>query len=110
MKNDCIEIIDYKTGKTPHNKYLKNNLQLSIYFLAATNKGILNKKPDEILLTYLYLQDTNKVSFAKKSEEISNIEDTIINVVDNIQKNEFSPKKGKHCDFCPYKMICEAWQ
>ena len=83
-----IEIIDYKTGKTPDEKKLKKDLQLSIYFLAATDKR----------------------TFVKSHEDIQKIKETLGNIIDNINKSDFTPKVGPWCNFCPYKMICEAWQ
>ena len=44
IKNEGIEIIDYKTGRQPNENDLKKSLQLSIYALAATNPGLYNKK------------------------------------------------------------------
>ena len=105
-----IEIIDYKTGKTPDEKKLKKDLQLSIYFLAATDKRMYNKKPEEVLLTLFYLQDMKKITFVKSHEDIQKIKETLGNIIDNINKSDFTPKVGPWCNFCPYKMICEAWQ
>ncbi len=108
--SNIIEIIDYKTGKTPEEKDMKKDLQLSIYFLAATDKGMYGKKPEEVLLSLFYLQDMKKISYSKKVEDIEVIKKTITKVVDNINMSNFSPKKGPWCTHCPYLMICEAWQ
>ncbi|MBI2404981.1 PD-(D/E)XK nuclease family protein [Candidatus Gottesmanbacteria bacterium] len=37
-----------------------------------------------------------KEEIAKKAEEIS--------------KSDFRPTPGRHCDFCEFRLICEAWQ
>jgi len=110
LANDGIEIIDYKTGKKPNGKYLKNDLQISIYFLAAIYDETLNKNPENINLTYYFLQDQCRLSFQKKPQDIQKIKARIIDIVKSIKTSEFLPKKGNHCNFCPYKMICEAWQ
>jgi DNA helicase-2/ATP-dependent DNA helicase PcrA len=34
----------------------------------------------------------------------------IIESVETIRGNKFEAKVGPWCDFCPFKMICEAWQ
>jgi len=105
-----IEIIDYKTGKIPDEKDLKKDLQLSIYFLAATDKGMYGKKPEEVLLSLYYLQDLKKISFVKKIEDTQEIKKSIAEIVDKINISSFTPKKGPWCKHCPYLMICEAWQ
>lgn len=105
-----IEIVDYKTGKKPEEKELKKSLQLSIYAMAATDKGLYNRKLSEVVLSFHYLQDPIKVSFQKKQEELIETKEKIVDIVEKIRTNDFSPTPGRWCDFCPFKMICEAWQ
>jgi len=105
-----IEIIDYKTGKKPEDKLLKKSLQISIYALAATNQALFGKKPNEVHLTFYYLQDMEKVSIQRTEKEIADVVDQIIADIEKIRTSEFSPSVGRWCDFCPYRMICEAWQ
>lgn len=108
-KNE-IEIIDYKTGKKPSEKELKKNLQFSIYALAAADKGLFNKKLDEINLSFYYLQTQEKITIKKTEEELKDARKQIKTLVSQIKENQFFPEIGPWCDFCPFKMICEAWQ
>lgn len=96
-KHNKIEIIDYKTGRKPNDKYLKNNLQLSIYLLAVFNDYLLKNKFEDVNLIYYFLQDSKKVTFNKKTADIPKIKIKIIDTVNNIKKNSFLPKKGPHC-------------
>ncbi len=105
-----IEIVDYKTGKKPTDKDLKKSLQLSIYALAATNRGLYNKKLRDVNLVFYYLQTGDRISFKKTPEEISDTKTRIKTIVDEIKSSAYDPKVGPWCDFCPFKMICEAWQ
>jgi len=105
-----IEIIDYKTGKKPDDKLLRKNFQLSIYALAATDIGLYKKKIDEVHLSFYYLQDMDKVSLKKTKEDIVNVKKDIIEKVIEIRASQFEPHAGRWCDFCPFRMICEAWQ
>jgi len=111
LKNkDEIEIIDYKTGKKPDSKELQKSLQLSIYILAASNQGLYQKKLNKIVLTFYYLQETEKISLKKTEKEIIAVKEKIIETVNKIRQNEFFPRAGSWCDFCAFRMICEAWQ
>ncbi len=107
---DAIEIIDYKTGRLPNEKELKKNIQLSVYALAATNPGLYNKKLNNINLTFYYLQDLKKISVRKTDADLKAVLEKILNRVKDIRSSDFSPKVGPWCNFCPFRMICEAWQ
>ncbi len=108
-KNE-IEIIDYKTGKKPNERELTKSLQLTIYALAANDKNLFNKKLENINLTFYYLQMPEKISLKRNEEDLIKTKKEIINMVEEIRKNEFPANPGKHCDFCSFKIICEAWQ
>ena len=105
-----IEIIDYKTGKQPKESELKKSFQLSIYAIAATDPGLYNKKLSQVDLTFYYLQTPEKISFKRNSEDLANTKEEIFEIVSDIRKNDFTPRPGPWCDFCAFKMICEAWQ
>lgn len=105
-----IEIIDYKTGKKPDEKELKKSLQLSIYAMAATDRGLYDKKLSEVVLSFYYLQEPIKTSFQKTPEELIDTKEKIMDIVGKIRTNDYTPTPGRWCDFCPFKMICEAWQ
>lgn len=105
-----IEIIDYKTGKMPKESDLKKSLQLSIYALAATDYGIYNKKLDQVLLSFYYLEEGKKVFFQKTTDELEETKTKICEIVAKIRNNEFPVTAGPGLAFCPYPMICEACQ
>jgi len=110
LKNNQIEIIDYKTGKKPEEKELKKDLQLTIYALAATDKGLYKKRLNQVRLTFYYLQTMEKVSLYKTINDLKSIKADVEKIISQIRNNDFNPKVGPWCDFCPYKIICEAWQ
>ena len=111
-KNDSrtIEIIDYKTGKIPQKEELLKSLQLSIYTLAAMDKGLYHKKLEDITLTFYYLQSMEKISFKLSSKQLQEAKDSIKKTVDEINASSYEARVGPWCDFCPFRMICEAWQ
>ena len=108
-KNE-IEIIDYKTGKKPSERELTKSLQLTIYALAAHDKNLFNKKFVDINLTFYYLQTQEKITLKKNEEDLIKTKENVIEMVEEIKKNQFPANPGKHCDFCSFKIICEAWQ
>jgi len=110
INNQEIEIIDYKTGKKPEEKELKNNPQLIIYAWAASNKNFYNKPTNQINLSFYYLnKKIEKISFKKTEQEIIGFKEKLLKKINQIRQSDFSPKVGPHCDFCPFKIICDAW-
>jgi len=105
-----IEIIDYKTGNLQEEKKLKNSLQLSIYLLAATDKGLYNKRLSEVSLTFYYLQANKKITVDQTEDTLQKAKENILDAVENIKAEKFKPRVGPWCNFCQFKMVCEAWQ
>ncbi len=48
-----IEIIDYKTGQAPKGRDVTQDLQLTVYALAATDDGIYKKIPEKVIVSFL---------------------------------------------------------
>jgi len=108
--NDEINIIDYKTGKKPDKKILSKSLQLSLYALAATDRGTFNKPLNQIGLTFFYLKDNEGVPMQRTEEEIMQVKEKVVKIVSEIRNDNFIPRVGRWCDYCLYKIICDAWQ
>ncbi len=99
-----IEIIDYKTGKKGSDNDLKKSLQLSIYLLAATSPHLYNKKPEDIDLTFYFLQHTEKFSI-KLDANLPEIRDSVMKVIKKIQSTDFTKSSLKACNRCSYCQI-----
>jgi len=111
LENNKIEIIDYKTGgKIPDEKFLKNDMQLTVYALAATEvKEIpLNKKPEEIILSLYFLEEGKKISTTRTKKQLEDAKEKILNKADEISKSDFICSKNKFCLNCEYKMLCSS--
>lgn len=109
-ENNVLEIVDYKTGKKPNEKELKNSLQLAIYTLAAQDRGLYHKKVDNIVTTFYFLTENDKFSMKKTAAELEAVKKEIKTVADKIKQGNFAPHTGPWCGFCPFKINCEAWQ
>ncbi|MBI1863430.1 ATP-dependent helicase [Candidatus Microgenomates bacterium] len=105
-----IEIIDYKTGKKPDEKELKDSIQLATYLMAAAEKSLYNKAAADVTLTFYYLQDNSKISMKKTQEDIIKTKERIMATTAKMANSSYPPTVGPQCGFCPFKMICEAWQ
>jgi DNA helicase-2/ATP-dependent DNA helicase PcrA len=105
-----VEILDYKTGKRPTEKKIAENLQMTVYALAATDKGILNKKPKDVLLSFYFFETQEKVSSTRSEDQLKEAKEKLKSIARDIETSDFAPKVGPWCDFCDFRLICEAWK
>jgi DNA helicase II / ATP-dependent DNA helicase PcrA len=111
LTDNRIEIIDYKTGnQTLRDKDLDQDLQLSIYALAADkiHDQIFNKKPEDIILSLWYIEKNVKLSTTRTLSQLENIKQIILDKVEQINTSDFSCKGGMFCKNCEYKMLCQT--
>ena len=100
-----VEIVDYKTGKVCSAERAANDIQLSIYALAA--QEVFDLEPER--LVFHYLVNGESVACARDGKTIDAAKERIASVADQIRAGEFpaSPKR-KACDYCEYKPLCPA--
>ena len=109
--SDGTAIIDYKTSKTTSSA--KSNLQLAIYsmYLAQSKEKGIGGLPASASLHFLREYDKPIKSHSFTKEELIMVREKIETVADGIQKKEFNPKKGRHCEWCDYKFLaCPVWE
>ncbi len=107
-----IEIIDYKTGSNiPDKKKVQEDLQLTFYALAATevHEGILNRDPDEVVLSLFYLEENKKISTTRTKEDLKAGKDTILSLSEQISESDFRCFGSIFCKNCEYKMLCSTY-
>ncbi|MBI2034962.1 MAG: ATP-dependent helicase [Candidatus Levybacteria bacterium] len=107
-----IEIIDYKTGNNmPDEKKLKNDLQLTLYALAATQirDPLFGQQPEDILLTLYYIEKNKRISTVRTKEQLEEAKNLILQKVDAISKSEFRCSGSNLCAHCEYKMLCSTY-
>lgn len=115
IEKDRIEVIDYKTGsRIPSQKEVDNNLQLTIYALAISNlKGFAFSRPAEkILLSLYYLEEGKKISTKRSQDQLLSAKDLVIKMAEKMEKGKLLPKPNRPypCDFCEYKLLCDAYK
>ncbi len=105
LESGGLSIIDYKTNQELFTtEYLANNLQLTIYQMAAEQKWQL---PVEKLTLYHLRPNTPLTCPPRGSKQISEVRDLVLDVADNINKGNFPATENDYCpcDFaehCPY--------
>ena len=98
------EIVDYKTGRPKDAKKAADDLQLSIYALAA--RDVLEIEPTRLAFYNLM---TNETVFTTRDEKaLSAAKQRIAEVADRIRGGDFAPKPGYGCASCDYKPLCPA--
>ena len=104
-----LEVIDYKTGKVMEQKEIDKSLQMTIYALAATDKGIYGRKPEEVVLSFYYLDTGEKKSTKRTVDQLEQAKKELVEKAKEVEKSDFQPRPGIWCDFCDFKLLCEAW-
>ena len=110
IDDKTIEIVDYKTGeKVLSENDLANNMQLTFYALAATEvkDKVLDKKPEEILLSLYYLEKDIKLTTTRTREQLEDAKKQILKKAKEIAESDFSCSKSLYCKKCEYKILCQ---
>jgi len=104
-----VRIVDYKTGKSPKPGWEEKALfQLRVYALLYwKNNGVIPK-----LLQLIYLGDTRLVKSVPTEADLVKTERILFDIAEDIfraiERNEFTPRPTKLCDWCFFKAICPA--
>ncbi|HLD01339.1 MAG TPA: ATP-dependent DNA helicase, partial [Patescibacteria group bacterium] len=106
-----IEIIDYKTGMNhPDARKLAADLQLTLYALAAKNvkDSLLDKSPEQILLSLLYVEDNLKFTTTRDAKQLEELKDFLLQKAKEISASDFACSIT-NCKNCEYKILCQAY-
>ena len=98
------EIVDYKTGRPKDAKKAGNDLQLSIYALAA--REVLEIEPTR--LAFYNLMTNEAVVTTRDQKALALAKQRIAEIADRIRGGDFAPRPGYGCASCDYKPICPA--
>lgn len=108
-----IEIIDYKTTEFTHKelpseKNLLEDLQLSIYAMAANkiNDPFFPKDPEEITLSLYFFDKGEKVSTTRTVKQLEKAAENILKIKEEIEKSDFRCSGNFFCQDCEYKLFC----
>lgn len=107
-----IEIYDYKTGKPWDQKKVDQSLQMTLYAMAVSSpQSSLSKNidPEDVTLSFYFLEPGEKKSTTRSQKDLQKAREEILQKKKEIEQSEFKPTPGPMCDFCDFKLICEAW-
>ncbi|HEV2819874.1 MAG TPA: PD-(D/E)XK nuclease family protein [Solirubrobacteraceae bacterium] len=99
------ELIDYKTGRPRTAAALRDDVQLSLYAVAARDAWGLEAAEQ----AYLYVLDDRKVRVPREEIDPAWITDTVMTVAEGIEAQGFEPTPSHTaCSMCDYRIACPA--
>jgi len=99
------ELIDYKTGRPRSRAALKEDVQLSLYAVAAREAWQLHATQQ----SYLYVLDDTKVRVPSDEIDAAWIADTVEQVGEGILAQDFEPTPSYAvCSMCDFRIACPA--
>jgi DNA helicase-2/ATP-dependent DNA helicase PcrA len=98
------EVVDYKTGRRPEVDDELAKTQLDVYALACID--VWAKRPEDLVLTYLYLSSGEEVSHAVDDEGA--IRERVGAWLRGIGEAGYEPTPGPHCRWCDFRPFCDA--
>jgi len=102
---DEYELIDYKTSRPKTVTQLKDDIQLSLYALAARESWELEASRQ----AYYYVLDDLKVPVVRDDADAERVKDTVLAVGEGILAQRFEPTPSRAaCSLCDYRIVCPA--
>ncbi|HEY2571267.1 MAG TPA: PD-(D/E)XK nuclease family protein [Solirubrobacteraceae bacterium] len=97
------ELIDYKTSRAKTAEQLRDDVQLSLYALAAREAWGLESSRQ----AYYYVLDDLKVPVPRDEHDAASVGDTVMAVGEGILAQEFQPTPSHAaCSICDYRIVC----
>ena len=62
------------------------------------------------VLKNIDFEGQEKIFASRTRAQLAEAIQHITKTADEISRSDFKPTPGKHCDFCEFRLICEAWQ
>jgi len=108
LRDGTMEIIDYKTGTAPKSRDVSKDFQLAVYAMAAGPASPAGRSK-KVIVSFYFFDGQQKISARRDKGQLEQGRKEIIKIADDIAKSDFRPTPGKWCDFCEFRLICEAW-
>ena len=100
-----FELIDYKTSRAKTPAELNDDIQLSLYALAAREAWQLESSRQ----AYYYVLDDRKVPVPRGERDTDSVKDIVLEVGEGILAQQFEPTPSQAaCSICDYRIVCPA--
>jgi RecB family exonuclease len=100
-----FELIDYKTGYAKTVEELSEDIQLSLYAIAAREAWDLG----ETRQAYYYVLDDRKVPVPREAGDVEWVRGAVLEVGEGILAQDFEPTPSPGvCAHCDYRIVCPA--
>jgi putative RecB family exonuclease len=107
LPGNRLEIIDYKTSRTmPSERDMAKNAQLAIYRMAADHLY----PGREVTTTLLFLLHDFRMELTQTEEFLEEKREEIRETIARIERGQFDPNPGNHCDWCDYRAHCPLFR
>jgi CRISPR/Cas system-associated exonuclease Cas4 (RecB family) len=102
---ESYELIDYKTSRPKSAEQLRDDVQLSLYALAAREDWRL----DSSRQAYYYVLDDEIVPVPCEDRDPGAVADIVLEVGEGILAQDFDPTPSPAaCSICDYRIVCPA--
>jgi DNA helicase-2/ATP-dependent DNA helicase PcrA len=102
---DEYELIDYKTSRPKSAEQLQDDIQLSLYALAARESWGLEASRQ----AYYYVLDDLKVPVPRDERDAEAVEEIVLAAGEGILAERFEPTPSlAACSLCDYRIVCPA--
>src|SRR6202035_3998501 len=99
------ELIDYKTSRPKTAEQLADDVQLSLYALAAREAWQLESSRQ----AYYYVLDDLKVPVPRSTQDAESVKQIVLEVGEGILAQDFEPTPSHTaCSMCDYRIVCPA--
>jgi DNA helicase II / ATP-dependent DNA helicase PcrA len=99
------ELIDYKTSRPKTAEQLRDDIQLSLYAVAAQEDWNLESSRQ----AYYYVLDDLKVPVPRDQRDADAVKDIVMEVGEGILAQDFEPTPSPAtCAICDYRIVCPA--
>jgi DNA helicase II / ATP-dependent DNA helicase PcrA len=104
-RDATYELIDYKTSRPKTAEQLRDDVQLSLYALAAREDWGLESSQQ----AYYYVLDDLKVPVQRGERDAEAVKEIVLEVGEGILAQEFEPTPSRAaCSICDYRIVCPA--
>jgi DNA helicase-2/ATP-dependent DNA helicase PcrA len=102
-EEEQYELIDYKTSRPKTAEQLADDVQLSLYALAAREDWGLSSSRQ----AYYYVLDDLKVPVPRGAGDAAKVEELVMEVGEGILAQRFEPTPSHAaCSLCDYRIVC----